>query len=163
LISGGLGLLTAVVAPLLLLLIAITIIGIPLSLIGAFLLALAWALGVIVLGTETGKRLADLLKQQWALPVAAGIGTLLLVIVINAIGIIDCIGWIPKVVVGVVGLGAVLLTRFGTRPYPPYALPAAPFTTPDRPGPSPVTPRIPPARQPDEFSPPPPPAPPQEE
>jgi hypothetical protein len=34
---------------------------------------------------------------------------------------IPCIGWIPKFLVGLVGLGAVLLTQFGRKLYAPNA------------------------------------------
>ncbi|HZD55797.1 MAG TPA: hypothetical protein VE136_03685, partial [Anaerolineales bacterium] len=46
-LSGGIGLLTAIVAPLLLIGIAITIILIPVSLVGALVLAVAWFFGRI--------------------------------------------------------------------------------------------------------------------
>jgi len=35
------------------------------------------------------------------------------------IQIIPCVGWIAPVVLACIGLGAVTLTRFGTRPYLP--------------------------------------------
>lgn len=137
LISGGLGLLTVVIVPLVIAGMAITLILIPVSLITALLLALAWGFGVVVIGTETGRRLMVLFNQQWALPVAAALGTFLLTLVINVISnLIPCIGWLAPAVVGMVGLGAVLLTRFGTQPYPPTG-PGAGYM--------PVTPVIPPA------------------
>ncbi|MEJ2706060.1 MAG: polymer-forming cytoskeletal protein [Anaerolineales bacterium] len=147
-ITGGIGLLTAVVFPLLLVVIAITIIGIPVSLLGVFLLVVAWAFGLVSIGLEVGKRLAAALNQDWALPVSAGIGTFLLTLLINGIGFIDCIGWIPGALVGILAVGAVLLTRFGTQLYPPPAsdlsLAAYPERAPEPPRP-PVTPTIPPA------------------
>jgi cytoskeletal protein CcmA (bactofilin family) len=137
LISGGLGLLTVAILPLLIVGMAITLILIPVSLLTALLLALTWGFGIVVIGTETGKRLMTLFNQQWALPVAAALGTFLLTLVINVISnLIPCIGWLAPAVVGMVGLGAVLLTRFGTQPYPP--------TGPGM-GYMPVTPVIPPA------------------
>lgn len=117
--SGGLGCLTILVAPLILILLAITICGLPISLIGLLVFWLAWVFGVIVLGAETGKRLALMLKWDWALPVSAGVGTFGLTLVMNGIElIVPCIGWLAPLFVGLIGLGAVLLTRFGTRRYP---------------------------------------------
>lgn len=145
LISFGLGLLTAVVAPLLLVVIAITIIGIPLTLLGALLLAIAWGFGLIALGTEVGKRLAQLFNQEWALAVAAGVGTFLLILVSNgASRLVPCVGWLVPAAVGMLGLGAVLLTRLGTQTYPPYAAspevppPVQPYPPPPAPPAEPV-------------------------
>jgi len=127
LISGGLGLLTLVVVPPLLVLIAITLIGIPISLVGAFLLVLAWAFGMIAVGAEVGKRLAQVLKQEWAFAVAAGLGTFTLVVVVNGFeSLIPCIGWLARLLVAMVGIGAVLLTRFGTQVYQPSSPPTTP-------------------------------------
>ncbi len=120
LIAGGLGCMTVIIAPLILALLAITICGIPISVIGAIILLAAWGYGIIVVGMEVGTRLAQLVKQDWALPVSASIGTFILTLVINSIGaFIACIGWLAPALVGVVGLGAVLLTRFGSQHYPP--------------------------------------------
>ena len=119
-IAGGLGCITVIVAPLVLALLAITICGIPISVIGAIILIVAWAYGIIIVGMEVGKRLAQLVKQDWATPVSASIGTFILTLVINSIGtLIACIGWLAPALVGIVGLGAVLLTRFGSQHYPP--------------------------------------------
>ena len=127
LISGGLGLLTLVVVPPLLVLIAITLIGIPISLVGAFLLVIAWAFGMIAVGAEVGKRLAQVLKQEWAFAVAAGLGTFTLVVVVNGFeSLIPCIGWLARLLVAMVGIGAVLLTRFGTQVYQPSSPPTTP-------------------------------------
>jgi len=122
LISGGLGLLTVVVLPLVLLLIALTILLIPISLVGILLLVVAWAYGLIALGTELGNRFAQIFNSQWHPALAAGAGTFLLMLVINGIeAAIPCLGLLPKFIVGVTGLGAVLLSRFGMQPYPPPA------------------------------------------
>lgn len=121
LLSGGLGLMVVIVAPLLLVVIAITIIGIPVTLVGVFLLCIAWAFGVIVVGLEIGKRLAESLKQEWAPAVSAGLGTFLVTFMANSVALIPCVGWMLPAAVGMFGLGAVLLTRFGMQEYLPYA------------------------------------------
>jgi hypothetical protein len=120
LISGGLGLLTIIILPIILVLLAITICLIPVAIIGVFLLLLAWAFGLIALGLEIGKRISAMVKQNWHPAIAAGLGTLLLMTVLNGLQtIIPCIGWIPKALVGLLGLGAVMLTQFGRKPYNP--------------------------------------------
>jgi hypothetical protein len=118
LVAGGVGLLTAIVAPLLLVILAITILLIPVSLLGFLLLVIAWAFGLIALGTEVGRRLETSLNQNWTPAVSAGIGTFILVLVTNGIGKIPCVGWIAPFLVGILGLGAAVLTRFGTASYP---------------------------------------------
>ncbi|MFQ5923361.1 MAG: hypothetical protein ACE5M4_11005, partial [Anaerolineales bacterium] len=37
--------------------------------------------------------------------------------VVGGIGLIPCIGWLAPLLVGAAGLGAVILTRFGSREY----------------------------------------------
>lgn len=112
--AGGLGLLTVLIVPLLLALVAITICGIPFTLAGALVLVIAWGLGVVAMGYETGRRLTGLGKQDVAPAVSAGLGTFLLTLVMNGVGaVIPCIGWLVPALVGSVGLGAVMLTRFG--------------------------------------------------
>lgn len=119
-LSGGVGLVTVFVAPLLLILLAITLILIPVSLLGVLLLAIAWFFGRIAIGLLVGKRLGVTIKQDWPAPLAAGLGTFCLVLVIDGLGtIVPCVGWLVPAVVGLVGLGGVLLTRFATQSYPP--------------------------------------------
>lgn len=121
LIAGGLGLLTVVVVPLLVVTVSLTIILIPVGLVAFLALVISWTYGVIVIGTEVGNRVAGLLKQEWALAVSAGIGTFILTLVTNGMGwLVPCVGWVAPALVGMVGLGAVLLTRYGTQDYPVY-------------------------------------------
>lgn len=138
-VSGGLGVFTVMIAPLVVVILVVTILLIPAALLGIFLLGTMLILGWIALGYETGQRLARLLKQEWATPLSAGVGTLLLTFVLSSIAFIPCLGWIPGFVAGMVGLGAVALTIFGTRDYP------APFTSSAL---RPVTPVIPVNREP---------------
>ena len=169
-IAGGLGLLTVVVAPALILLLAITILLIPLSLIGILLLAVAFLLGWIAVGTEAGDRLAGLFKVKWAAPVSAGIGTLVLSLFSSIFALVPCVGWVLPTVIAIIGLGGVFLTRFGTRdgqssgpmsvvpstPSWPPAMPSTPASAPWVETPSPSTaPDLPePPAQPDDFIPP---------
>lgn len=119
-VSGALGLLTALLAPIVLILLIITLICIPISLLLIIALGLAWVLGVVAIGYETGERISKMMNKTWAPPVSAGIGTLILTFVLNGIGlVVPCIGWIAPALVGLVGFGAVLLTRFGSQEYPP--------------------------------------------
>ena len=126
--TGGLGLLTAVVVPFVAVLLSITLILIPVVIVGLMALALVSLLGWIALGQETGRRLALALKQEWAPPLSAGLGTLLLTFVLFSVNFIPCVGWVFPFAAGAVGLGAAILTAVGTRDYPdltPVYRPAA--------------------------------------
>jgi hypothetical protein len=117
-ITAGAGLLTAVLAPLALIAITITIILIPVTLVAVILLFAAWLLGWVALGLEVGRRIANAVNMEWAPAISAGVGTFVLLFVLGGINkAIPCIGWLPQTLVGLWGLGAVLMTRFGTQDY----------------------------------------------
>lgn len=132
-VSGGIGLLTIVVAPALLVILAITIILIPLSLVGILALGLAVLFGWLALGLLVGRQLAIWLKQSWSDPISAGVGTLALSLLSSMLNLIPCLGWMANALIWLVALGAALLTRFGTQPYPTLPAsprPAAPYAPP---------------------------------
>jgi hypothetical protein len=123
-VSGGLGLLTAIVGPILLILLLITVCLAPVSVIGVILLVVAAVFGWIGLGLEVGERLATALNQDYQPAVAAGLGTLVFSLVVNGIGFIPCVGWLVPLLVAALGLGGVLVTRFGTQAYVPTSVSA---------------------------------------
>jgi cytoskeletal protein CcmA (bactofilin family) len=137
-IAGALGLLTIVVAPALFIVLLVTIILIPLSLIGLLVLAIAFAFGWIAVGYETGRRLAAMFKVQWAVPVNAGVGTLVISLLSSVFSIIPCVGWVLPAVLAIVGLGGVLITRFGMQGSLPPEL--ALGVAPSQPGSTPMEP-----------------------
>ena len=117
--AGGVGLLTIVVTPIILLLLAITCILSPISLLGVLALVVAWAFGRIAIGLEIGNRIAKTFDRDWPVPLAAGVGTFGLALVVDSVGtFIPCVGWLIPTLVGLFGLGGVVLTRFGTQAYP---------------------------------------------
>jgi hypothetical protein len=121
-----------VVIPTLLILLTITIILIPVSLLGVLVVIVAVLFGWIALGLEVGRRIADVFKVHWHDALLAGLGTLVLSLVVNGIGAVPCIGWVAPFLVGLFGLGGVIITRFGSQAYPLTAVarstaaPAAP-------------------------------------
>ncbi|HEX2697022.1 MAG TPA: hypothetical protein VHM28_04890 [Anaerolineales bacterium] len=117
LMTGGIGLLTAVLAPLALLLLGLTLILLPVALVAALALGLAWVFGIAALGLEVGERFTKAIHQTWAPVLSAGAGTFLLMVVVNTINLVPCVGWMVGLLVGLVGFGAVVITLFGTRPY----------------------------------------------
>lgn len=125
--SGLMGLLSVLFAPIVLTLLVITICGIPFALIGALALIIAWAFGIVAIGLETGQRLSRMIQQDWAPTVNAAVGTFVLTLLINGISaLVPCVGWLVPFTVGLIGLGAVVLTRFGGQVFPPPASTAYP-------------------------------------
>lgn len=119
--AGGLGLLTYVVGVPALVLIMITIILSPISLLGLLILVAASVFGWIAVGLELGRRMAEAFKWDLHTAAAAGIGVFLMTFVVGGIGLIPCVGWVVPFLVACIGLGAVILTRFGSREYLPAA------------------------------------------
>lgn len=128
--TAGVGCLTLILLPILGLLLLITLIGIPVAFLLAIVAGIAWIFGGIGIGLLAGEKILKAFRARDILPVlAVVIGILILMIV----GQIPIVGWLVSCVVGLLGLGAVVLTRFGTRVYPtpptmmlaPAAIPAA--------------------------------------
>ncbi|MEW5941250.1 MAG: polymer-forming cytoskeletal protein [Chloroflexota bacterium] len=116
LVAGGAGLLAFFA----ILVMFITIILIPVALLAVFiLLPLAWVLGIVSLGMEFGERFTRAIDQTWPPALSAGFGTFLGVLIVGGLGVIPCLGGMVQALVALVGVGAVALTMFGSRPYPP--------------------------------------------
>jgi hypothetical protein len=113
--SGGVGLLTAVVAVALIVLFAITICLSPVALLLLVATLVAGIFGWIAVGLLVGQELLEAFKVKGITPMIAVVVGILL---ISLLGAIPCIGTIAALVAGCVGLGAVVLTRFGTQTYP---------------------------------------------
>jgi hypothetical protein len=116
--STGVGLLTFVVLLFLVPLLVIICIGIPVVavLAGAFVAALL--LGRVAVGALVGERLLAAINvkpSQPLLHVVVGIG------LIELLSAVPCLGWLLGWVLALAGLGAVVLTRFGTMIYEPQS------------------------------------------
>mgnify|MGYP000845339381 FL=1 len=127
LVAGGFGLLTMVLAPLSLLVLAVTLILSPVAFLGVVVLALAWLFGIIALGHEVGDRLAQSFHLTWSTPLVAGAGPFALVLATNLVGMIPCLGWLAPFLIGLIGLGGVALTVLNSRQLTP--VPVAVSTT----------------------------------
>ncbi len=115
--SGGVGCLTILV----LLVMILTLILIPVSILGFMVAGIAALFGWLALGLMVGRQLAVWLKQPWTDPINAGAGTLVITLLAGLLNIIPCVGWTAGALLGLVALGAAVLTRFGTQIYPsPY-------------------------------------------
>ncbi|MFQ5945433.1 MAG: hypothetical protein ACE5NC_04205 [Anaerolineae bacterium] len=116
LLTLGVGLVTLFGSLLAILLLVVTICGIPLAFLGALALAVAGVVGWVSLGYLVGQRLLEEGGAKKAGPVPAVVAGVLLITLISAAPF--GLGTLFKVVGGAWGLGAVALTRFGTRIYP---------------------------------------------
>ena len=114
--SLALGILTILLAPAIMVVLIALIIPIPLAILVAVVLFAAWALGTVAIGTLIGDRLLRSIAPQHntrLTQVIVGIALLALV------GSLPLIGFISSIGAGLLGIGAVFLSRFGTRLYQP--------------------------------------------
>jgi len=108
------GLLSILLVPAVLVVLVALILPIPLALILALGFIVAWALGTVAIGWFVGERILHAVAPQYntrLIDVVVGLAVLVLV------GSIPYIGWLISIGVGLLGLGAVFLSRFGTRLY----------------------------------------------
>ncbi len=107
----GWGILATVLAVPLMILLAITIIGIPLILVEIIVLAAAALLGYAGIADLVGKRIV----KSASTSTTGSIGTIALgVLIIGLIAMIPIVGSIVSLAVFIIALGAALATRFGT-------------------------------------------------
>ena len=113
-VTGAVGLLAIIGTPVLLAILVITLILIPVAVLALIALGVAILFGWIGLGYEFGERLGKLFHTDWSVPVAGGIGVLILSLLVGTINLIPCVGWLIGFVFSLLGLGAIVTTRFGT-------------------------------------------------
>jgi cytoskeletal protein CcmA (bactofilin family) len=116
--AGGLGLLTVIVAPITLLLLTVTLILIPVVAVAVVALFVAAVFGWIAIGYEIGQRFTKAIHQNWHPAFSAGLGVFTLTLVgkaLTGIPVLNCVGWLVPFLLGLAGLGAVIITRFGTQ------------------------------------------------
>ena len=117
--AGGLGLLTLIAGVVLMILTAITLCLSPVSALIAIVYVLAIIFGWVALGTLIGERLVTTFNWTRLSPaVAAGLGTMLVSLVSTLVGLVLCLGPMINIALASIGMGAVVLTRFGSRLYP---------------------------------------------
>lgn len=119
--AGSFGLLGAIVIPIASGVMLITIILSPVAVITFLLAGLAWLFGMIALGHEVGTRFTRSINQTWAPALTDGFGTFfLMLLILNLMNFIPCVGWLPFFLVSLIATGAVFMTWFGTRNPPGY-------------------------------------------
>jgi hypothetical protein len=132
--SFAVGLLTFLVLLVLVPLLVIICIGIPVAVLLVLAAVAAGLFGWIAIGVLLGHRIVAALHTSQPQPV---VEIIVGVAALTLLAEIPCLGWLMGVIAGAVGLGAVVLTRFGTMHYAPSrpvtSLPAPP--PPDAPTP----------------------------
>ncbi|GCE27049.1 hypothetical protein KDA_25330 [Dictyobacter alpinus] len=114
--SLALGLLSILLAPTIFAVLLALIIPIPLAILVAVGLFAAWALGTVSIGWIIGDWITKrILPQHDTRLVQVGIGLAVLAL----FGSLPYIGWLINIGIGILGIGAVFLSRFGTRLYGP--------------------------------------------
>ena len=113
---GSFGVLTFILTIIAVPILALTIILAPVAIVVGMLLFTAWLFGMIALGVAFGERFTKALHQNWTPMLSAGLGTFLLMILLGGLNLVPCLGLIAEILVGLVGIGAVTVTIFGTRP-----------------------------------------------
>ncbi|MBM3131040.1 MAG: hypothetical protein FJ009_20735 [Chloroflexi bacterium] len=122
--SLGVGCLTWLIVPPLAILFAITCLGIPLTLVLAIAFIAAIVLGWVAISVIIGDKLLNALKAKTIVPILALVVGLIVLWLITSLPILGALIWL---FVATLAVGAVVLTRFGTRAYPPVApVPVAP-------------------------------------
>ena len=116
LMTTGIGLLTIIA----LFVMAITIILLPVAVLGLIPLSFAWLFGVIAIGQEVGERFAKALDQDWAPVLTTGLGTFIVMFIVGFIQslndlswVVGCFTWVVPAFVGLLAVGSVVITRFG--------------------------------------------------
>ena len=118
-VAFAMGLLLAIVGPSLLVLMAFTVILIPVTVIALLLTGLVVVYAWIGLGTALGHWLRRYLRRDWSLARSAFVGAFLFMAVTDLLIFIPFVGAWIGILMTVVGVGAVFLTRFGLRQFAP--------------------------------------------
>lgn len=128
-LSGGIGLMTLILTPLIFAFLIITILLIPLAFVFGLVLFIAVVLGWVSVGYYLGQRLEKLLKVNLADAVSTAIAIFILMLITWLLGYICCIGWLVSLMISSLGLGAVILSKFGARVYTPAETSSQPLVS----------------------------------
>jgi len=115
LLSLGVGLLTILLSMVLLPLLVLICIGIPVAIVLALALMIAGLVGWVAAGKVIGQKVLQVLHAGGQTPL---VEVLVGVFLISVLAQVECAGPILSIALLGWGLGAVVLTRFGTVAYP---------------------------------------------
>ncbi len=128
------GLISWILGLVLVVIMAVTLCLLPVALLLALVLLVASLLSWVIAGWVLGRKLMALFTvKNPTVVLETVVGTLLLTVVYFLLSVIPCMNFIIGLVVGSFGLGVIVLTRLGTRPYPPSGQAGPPPASPDQP------------------------------
>lgn len=119
LVSGSMGALIGIISLSLLVLMAFTIVLIPVSILGLILLGLVVVFGWAAVGTLAGRSVARRLNLRLGPAVTAFGGAFLLMLALSLLNTVPLVGGLVALIVSCIGLGAVFITGLGTRTFVP--------------------------------------------
>jgi hypothetical protein len=117
LVGGAVGLLAAAVTPALLVLMAFTVVLLPVTTLGIVLMLLVSSYAQVALGWALGQQFRR--WWGWTERRATFAGVVVLLVVLWLLRLVPFVGDALFLIVVVIAVGAVLLTRFGTTAYQP--------------------------------------------
>lgn len=121
-ISAGVGILALIVVPIAVTIVAITLIGIPVALVALVIYAILLFSSTIFVGLAIGRWALGRFRPNYNKPIIAmGIGVLAL----SILGLIPFIGWLVKLIVLIMGLGAFLISWWRDRQHGRAEVPGA--------------------------------------
>ncbi len=129
LVTFGVGVLTLLIVLGLSAILAVTICLAPIAILLVLVSAVAWIFAWVAMGWLVGQRLLEAIKLRNPNPLLEAIlGIFLITLLWRAV---PCLGWLFWFIITSLGLGAIVLTRFGTQSYASRA--AAPSPTSPQP------------------------------
>lgn len=103
--AAGLGLVTLVAAPIIAVIVAVTVIGLPVAIVGVLVWLVSLYLAKIVLAHFVGRRLFEATEQQKHFALALLLGLLLVIVAVN----LPFVGGIVNFVLTITGLGMLVI------------------------------------------------------
>ena len=134
-VMSAMGILSGLVAIVLLVLMVYTIILIPIALIFGIVSILTIGYGWIAIGMLLGQALALYLPWSWSAPVQASVGSFALILLLGLVNLVPQLrglGDLAVLLMTTTSFGAILLTRIGTRRFVPAGYPDDPSFSRDR-------------------------------
>lgn len=114
-VTFGVGVLTLLIVLGLAAILTVTICLAPIALLLMLVAAVAWVFSWVALGWLVGQRILEAFKLRNPSPLLEAIlGIILITLLWRAV---PCLGWLFWFIITALGLGAIVLTRFGTQTY----------------------------------------------
>jgi len=121
-VCSAMGVLVSITAATLLVLLAYTIVLIPVAILGSLLMGSAVLFSWIAWGVNFSRSLVKHFNLKISSGLAAFLGSALFILLLNLLTLIPWVGGYLGLVFAIIGLGAVFLTRFGIRRFTPADL-----------------------------------------